>query len=132
MSESKIGEDPRYSIDVRAVTQYLAEQSNPDRDEYVFSYTITITNSGTEEAQLVSRYWRITDANDEVMEVRGDGVVGQQPILGPQESYRYSSGTVLKTAFGYMQGSYQMKSSDGAEFDAPIPAFSLALPNARH
>lgn len=122
----------KHSIDVRVVTQYLAEQSKPDDDEYVFAYTITITNSGLETAQLISRYWRIIDANDEVLEVRGDGVVGQQPVLDPGESYRYTSGTVLKTPVGYMQGSYQMRSESGVEFDAPIPAFSLSHPSALH
>lgn len=120
------------AIDVRVITQYIPEKSNPDQDEYVFAYTITITNEGNESAQLISRYWRITDANDEVLEVRGEGVVGQQPLLEPGESYRYTSGTVLKTAVGYMQGSYQMRSHTGREFDADVPAFSLSLPTALH
>lgn len=120
------------SIEIRVVTQYIPEQSTPEDDEHVFAYTITITNVGTQTAQLISRHWQITDANDEVLEVRGEGVVGQQPILEPGESYRYTSGTVLKTPVGYMQGSYQMRSESGKEFDAPIPAFSLSLPSALH
>lgn len=119
-------------IEIRVVTQYIPEQSTPENDEHVFAYTITITNAGTETAQLISRHWQITDANDEVLEVRGEGVVGQQPILEPGESYRYTSGTVLKTPVGYMQGSYQMRRESGEEFDAPIPAFSLSLPSALH
>lgn len=122
----------RCDIEIRVVTQYIPEQSTPEDDEHVFAYTITITNAGTETAQLISRHWQITDANDEVLEVRGEGVVGQQPILEPGESYRYTSGTVLKTPVGYMQGSYQMRRESGAEFDAPIPAFSLSLPSALH
>lgn len=126
------GSESENNIEVRVITQYIPEQSSPDRSEYVFAYTITITNSGSEAAQLISRYWRITDANDEVLEVRGEGVVGQQPYLEPGESYRYTSGTVLKTAVGYMQGSYQMRSKTGMEFDAAVAAFSLSLPTALH
>lgn len=119
-------------IDIRVVTQYVAEQSNPDAAEYVFAYTITITNRGEQAAQLLRRYWRITDGNNEEQEVRGDGVVGEQPNLASGESYRYTSGAVIKTPVGVMEGSYQMRSADGEMFDAPIAAFSLAYPNALH
>ena len=119
-------------MDIRVVTQYVAEQSNPDAEEYVFAYTITITNHGEQAAQLLRRYWRITDGNNDEKEVRGEGVVGEQPLLGIGESYRYTSGAVLKTPVGVMQGSYEMRSADGETFDAPIAAFSLALPNALH
>ncbi len=119
-------------MDIRVVTQYVPEQSNPDAEEYVFAYTITITNRGEQAAQLLRRYWRITDGNNDEKEVRGEGVVGEQPLLGKGESYRYTSGAVLKTPVGVMQGSYQMCSADGETFDAPIAAFSLALPNALH
>ncbi len=120
------------TIDIQVVTQYIQEQSNPDRGEYVFAYTITITNLGQTSSQLISRYWKIVDANDEVIEVEGDGVVGQQPNLAPGESFRYTSGTALKTAFGVMQGSYQMVGAEGQAFDVEIPAFTLSLPNALH
>ncbi len=119
-------------IDIRVVTQYVAEQSNPDAAEYVFAYTITITNRGEQAAQLLRRYWRITDGNNEEKEVRGDGVVGEQPNLASGESYRYTSGAVIKTPVGVMEGSYKMRSADGEMFDAPIAAFSLAYPNALH
>ncbi|MGI9285165.1 MAG: Co2+/Mg2+ efflux protein ApaG [Pseudomonadales bacterium] len=122
----------RDSIDIRVVTQYVAEQSNPDAAEFVFAYTITITNRGEQAAQLLRRYWRITDGNNEEQEVRGDGVVGEQPNLASGESYRYTSGAVIKTPVGVMEGSYQMRSADGEIFDAPIAAFSLAYPNAVH
>ena len=124
--------DNKSCMDIRVVTQYVAEQSNPDAEEYVFAYTITITNRGEQAAQLLRRYWRITDGNNDEKEVRGEGVVGEQPLLGTGESYRYTSGAVLKTPVGVTQGSYEMHSADGATFDAPIAAFSLALPNALH
>ncbi len=119
-------------IDIRVVTQYVPEQSNPEAAEYVFAYTITITNRGEKAAQLLRRYWRITDGNNEEQEVRGEGVVGEQPHLASGESYRYTSGAVIKTPVGVMEGSYQMLSTDGDTFDAPIAAFSLVYPNALH
>ncbi len=122
----------RHDIEIRVVSQFIPDQSNPDDAEFVFAYTITITNAGDETAQLISRYWRVIDANDEVIEVRGEGVVGEQPVLEPGESYRYTSGTVLKTAVGYMEGSYQMRTDAGEEFEAPIPAFSLSTPSSLH
>lgn len=119
-------------IKVIARSQYVEDQSNPALARYVFAYTITIENIGEAAAQLISRHWIITDANGKVEEVRGDGVVGEQPVLVPGETFRYTSGAVLETPLGTMHGSYQMVDQDGTQFDAPIPAFRLAVPNALH
>jgi ApaG protein len=121
-----------YAIRVHPRPQYLPEQSDPESGRYVFAYTITITNEGRKAAQLVSRHWYITDAAGQVSEVQGPGVVGQQPVLEPGESYTYSSGAVLETPFGTMHGSYQMLGEDGAKFDARIPAFTLVEPRMLH
>jgi ApaG protein len=120
----------RISIDVE--TTYLDDQSEPREQRYVFAYTITIRNEGEIPAKLLTRHWIITDANGRVQEVRGDGVVGEQPYLKPGQGFRYSSGAVLETPVGTMQGSYQMIADDGAQFDAPIPAFRLAMPGMLH
>jgi ApaG protein len=120
----------RISIDVE--TTYLDDQSEPGEQRYVFAYTITIRNEGEIPAKLLTRHWIITDANGRVQEVRGDGVVGEQPYLKPGQGFRYSSGAVLETPVGTMQGSYQMIADDGAQFDAPIPAFRLAKPGMLH
>ena len=120
----------RISIDVE--TTYLDDQSEPREQRYVFAYTITIRNEGEVPAKLLTRHWIITDANGRVQEVRGDGVVGEQPYLKPGQGFRYSSGAVLETPVGTMQGSYQMIADDGAQFDAPIPAFRLAMPGMLH
>jgi ApaG protein len=120
----------RISIDVE--TTYLDDQSEPREQRYVFAYTITIRNEGEVPAKLLTRHWIITDANGRVQEVRGDGVVGEQPYLKPGQGFRYSSGAVLETPVGTMQGSYQMIADDGAQFDAPIPAFRLAMPGMFH
>ena len=125
-------EDRIYDIRVHVATQYVDEQSEPSIDRYVFAYTITIENLGDIAAQLISRHWIITDANGKVQEVQGDGVVGEQPHLDPGESYRYSSGAVLETPVGSMQGSYRMKAEDGIDFDAPIAPFTLAVPGMLH
>jgi ApaG protein len=125
-------EDSSYDIRVHVATQYIDEQSEPSIDRYVFAYTITIENLGDIEAQLISRHWIITDANGKVQEVQGDGVVGEQPRLDPGESYQYSSGAVLETPVGSMQGSYRMKAGDGIDFDAPIAPFTLAVPGMLH
>ena len=117
-------------IDV--ATTYVDEQSEPDADRYVFAYTITIRNDGEIAARLKSRHWIITDANGKVQEVNGDGVVGEQPYLEPGEQFRYSSGAVLETPVGAMQGLYRMEADDGARFDAPIPPFTLAVPGMLH
>ena len=124
--------DKTYSIQVEVETQYVEEQSLPDQDHYVFAYTITIYNSGSVPAQLLNRHWIITDANNRIQEVKGEGVVGELPHLKPGEQYRYTSGTMLETPVGTMRGSYQMLADDGVEFDAKIPAFTLSMPRTLH
>jgi len=111
---------------------FLADQSDPAKNQFVFAYTITITNTGDVPAQLVSRHWIITDAEHKVQEVRGLGVVGQQPMLKPGESFEYTSGTSIQTAVGTMRGTYQMLAEDGQAFDAPIPLFTLSVPRTLH
>ena len=125
-------EDPRYRIDVSVTPRYLAAQSEPEQNRYAFAYTVTIENKGEVAAQLLSRHWIITDGDGRVQEVRGAGVVGQQPHLQPGESHTYSSGTVMATQVGTMQGSYQMLADDGKRFDATIAPFRLAVPGALH
>ena len=115
-----------YSIKISAQSQYQPEQSSPDEQRYVFAYTIRIENQGSKPARLLDRHWIITDADGRVQEVRGQGVVGEQPHLRPGESFQYTSGTVLPTPLGSMHGSYGMVGDDGTRFDATIPAFSLA------
>ena len=116
----------RHAIKVLAQSQFQPEQSDPGDGRYVFSYTITIENAGSEPARLIDRHWIITDADGRVQEVRGEGVVGEQPHLKPGERFRYVSGTVLPTPVGSMHGSYGMVADDGTRFAAEIPAFSLA------
>lgn len=122
----------RYDISVEVDTAYVAEQSLPDAERYVFAYTITIRNTGSVAAKLLTRHWIITDANADVQEVRGEGVVGEQPHLQPGEAFRYTSAAVLKTPVGSMHGSYQMLADDGVRFDAPIAPFTLSYPRALH
>ncbi|MCB1895134.1 MAG: Co2+/Mg2+ efflux protein ApaG [Zoogloeaceae bacterium] len=122
----------RHEIMIEAVAQYLEAESDPDQQRYVFAYHITITNTGTVAAKLVSRHWIITDADGDVQEVRGLGVVGEQPELAPGERFEYTSGCALTTSVGTMQGSYQMRAADGARFDAPIPPFTLSIPRILH
>lgn len=124
--------DPRYQIDVSVTTRYLAAQSQPEQNRYAFSYTVTIVNNGELPAQLLSRHWIITDGDGRVQEVRGAGVIGQQPHIEPGASHTYSSGTVMTTQVGTMQGSYQMLAEDGKRFDATIAPFRLAVPGALH
>lgn len=119
-------------IRIQVITSYIDDQSEPDSDRYVFAYTITITNEGDVAAKLISRHWVITDANGKVQEVSGDGVVGEQPHLKPGEEFRYSSGAVLETPVGAMQGLYRMEAEDGVNFDAPIAPFTLAVPGLLH
>jgi ApaG protein len=119
-------------IDVSAVSAYLAEQSSPEAGEFAFAYTITITNRGEQAAQLISRHWIITDGNDEIQEVKGEGVVGEQPILPPGASFEYTSGTLMQTPTGTMRGSYRMIAEDGTAFDADIPMFSLRATKTLH
>ena len=125
-------DEEQHDIRIKVATSYVDDQSEPDADRYVFAYTITITNSGNVPATLRSRHWIITDANGKVQEVNGDGVVGEQPHLDPGERFRYSSGAVLETPVGAMQGLYRMESDTGASFDAPIEAFTLAVPGLLH
>jgi len=125
-------EDNAPDIRIQVATNYVDDQSEPDADRYVFAYTITICNDGDVAAKLVSRHWVITDANGKVQEVSGDGVVGEQPHLEPGERFRYSSGAVIETPVGAMQGLYRMVGEDGMSFDAPIAPFTLAVPGLLH
>lgn len=120
--------------DIRVSVQsyYIKEQSSPESNHYVFAYTVNIQNKGSIAAKLLTRHWVITDADGKTQEVKGDGVIGEQPHLNPGDSFEYTSGTQMDTPVGQMQGSYQMLSDDGVNFDADIPAFTLALPNALH
>ena len=121
-----------YRIQIQVQTDYLDDQSDPSTERYVFSYTITIANTGQEPARLLNRHWIITDADGKVEEVKGEGVVGKQPYLRPGEAFRYTSGAVLKTPVGSMHGSYGMEGDDGTRFDAEISPFSLAVPQRLH
>jgi ApaG protein len=125
-------EQSQHKIRVDVDTSYLEDQSDPKERRYVFSYTITIRNEGSVPARLLTRHWIITDSNGKVQEVRGEGVVGEQPYLKPGQGFRYSSGAVLETPVGAMQGSYQMVADDGEQFDAPISPFRLAMPGLLH
>lgn len=124
--------DKKYEITVAARTAFVPDQSDTASGRYVFAYTITITNTGTVPAQLMSRHWIITDSNNQVQEVRGAGVIGEQPLLRPNESFQYTSGTAIATPVGTMRGSYQMVAEDGVQFDAPIPEFTLSMPRVLH
>jgi ApaG protein len=121
-----------HDIRVQVATRFLVEQSQPTQNRFVFSYTVTIRNRGAVPAKLLSRHWIITDGNGKIQEVRGDGVVGEQPRVRPGEDYQYTSGAVLETAVGTMRGSYQMLSEDGTRFDASIPEFTLSVPRTLH
>ncbi|MBE2260740.1 MAG: Co2+/Mg2+ efflux protein ApaG [Candidatus Accumulibacter phosphatis] len=127
-----MAESRKYEVAVSAVPKYIAEQSDPANDSYVFAYAITIENVGTVAAQLISRHWIITDAAGEVQEVRGLGVVGRQPLLQPGEKFEYTSGCQLETPVGTMRGSYQLTAVDGKQFDAEIREFTLAVPRVLH
>ena len=127
-----MAEAKRYEVTIVPKSTYVEDQSDPAKNQYVFAYTITLTNTGNVAVQLVSRHWVITDANSKVIEVKGLGVVGQQPQLKPGESFEYTSGTHLETAVGTMRGTYQMVADDGKEFDAPIPPFTLSVPRVLH
>lgn len=125
-------ETKKYDIKVIAHAFYLPDQSDEEEDRYVFAYTITIKNEGNVPAKLVSRHWIITDSDNRVQEVRGTGVVGEQPLLEPNESFEYTSGTSLGTPVGTMRGTYQMVAEDGTRFDATIPEFTLSVPRVLH
>jgi ApaG protein len=120
------------NIRVDVETRYIEDQSNPEQNFYVFAYTITIRNKGQQSAKLLTRHWVITDSNQKIQEVRGDGVVGEQPLLKPGEQFVYTSGTMLETAVGTMKGSYQMLADDGSQFDATIDEFVLSTPRVLH
>jgi len=122
----------KYDITVSTKTQYLADQSDEAAGKFVFAYTITIKNTGSAPAQLISRHWVITDSNGKVQEVKGLGVVGEQPLLAPGEGYEYTSGASIATPVGTMRGTYQMVAEDGTRFDATIPEFTLSIPRVLH
>ena len=122
----------RYEFSVTVETVFVPDQSDVEQNRYVFSYTITITNTGSIAAQLISRHWVITDATDNVQQVRGLGVVGVQPLLQPGEHFQYTSGTVIATPVGTMHGSYHMTAEDGTQFDAAIEPFTLSMPRVLH
>lgn len=127
-----MGRSPNYAMEVSVESMYVEAQSVPESRRYVFAYTVTIRNTGDIPAKLLSRHWIITDSNGKTQEVRGEGVVGEQPHLQPGESFQYTSGTMIETAVGSMRGSYQMIADDGVEFDAAIPAFTLSVPRVLH
>jgi len=120
--------DSKYDISVKVDSQYIEAESNPEANRYVFAYTVNIKNNGEIGAKLISRHWIITDANNRTQEVKGKGVIGEQPYLKPGESFEYTSGTMMETPVGSMQGSYQMIANDEHHFDAIIVPFTLALP----
>lgn len=132
MHVSTAQELPKHRIQVEVKTAFLEAQSAPEMNRYVFAYTITITNTGSTPAKLLTRHWIITDANEKTQEVRGEGVVGEQPYLAPGMSFQYTSGTMIETPVGSMHGSYQMIADDGASFDAEIPRFVLSMPRVLH
>lgn len=119
-------------IQIEVTTRYLKEQSEPTSKRFAFAYTITISNNGTSTAQLLNRHWHISDDNNQVEEVKGEGVIGEQPRIAPGEAFTYTSGAVIKTEVGTMQGSYEMCWADGAKFTAAIPPFLLAIPHTVH
>jgi ApaG protein len=127
MAESK-----KYQVAVSTTPQFIADQSDPATERYVFAYTIIIENVGTVPAQLISRHWIITDANSRIQEVRGLGVVGQQPLLNPGEKFEYTSGCQLDTPVGTMRGSFQMTAEDGTQFEALVDEFTLSIPRVLH
>ncbi|MBL4569535.1 MAG: Co2+/Mg2+ efflux protein ApaG [Alcanivorax sp.] len=123
---------PRHNIQVSVETEFLADQSDPESQRWVFAYHITIRNEGTVSARLLTRHWIITDGEDRVQEVHGEGVIGEQPHIAPGQAFSYTSGAILETEVGSMRGSYQMIGEDGAHFDAQVPMFTLAVPHALH
>ncbi|PKO44560.1 MAG: Co2+/Mg2+ efflux protein ApaG [Betaproteobacteria bacterium HGW-Betaproteobacteria-22] len=122
----------RYACTVKVEVTFIPEQSDVEHNRYVFAYHVTIVNTGSMSAQLVSRHWLITEADGQRQEVKGLGVVGAQPFIKPNESYEYTSGTVINTPMGKMQGSYQMVAEDGTHFDAEIAPFALSMPRVLH
>ena len=122
----------QHNIVVNVTTTHITEQSDAKAERYVFTYTITIRNEGSMAAQLLTRHWVITNADGKTQEVRGDGVIGEQPTIKPGNTFQYTSGTMLETPVGSMYGSYQMRTDDGTTFDAKIEPFTLSVPNALH
>jgi ApaG protein len=122
----------QYEFSVQVRVRFVSEQSDPAADTYLFAYTIRVQNTGSVAAQLLTRHWIITDGNGKVEEVRGPGVVGEQPRLAPGESFEYTSGCPLTTPYGTMRGSYQCVAADGVTFDVPIPEFVLTVPRVLH
>jgi len=129
---TRMAESKKYEITVKTQAEYIPDQSDVESERFVFAYTITITNTGNITAQLISRHWLITDATDQVQEVRGLGVIGEQPLLKPGESFEYTSGCVIATPVGTMHGSYQMVAEDGSKFEAPVAEFTLNMPRVLH
>jgi ApaG protein len=127
-----VAQEKLYSIEVSTATEYLADQSDESAGRFVFSYTITLRNNGSVAAKLISRHWIITDSQGLVQEVRGLGVVGNQPVLDPGESFEYTSGAAIATSVGTMKGTYQMLATDGTRFEAAIPEFTLSVPRVLH
>lgn len=127
-----MSDEPHYELSIHVETEYVPDQSYPEHNRYVFAYTITISNTGDIGAKLIKRHWVITDANNKVQEVHGEGVIGEQPHLRPGRSYRYTSAAVLETPLGCMQGTYDMLADDGVEFEAPVPLFRLSTPLTLH
>ena len=125
-------QDMPYVIDVDVEPRFLADQSEPEAGRYVFAYTIHIRNCGRVPARLLGRHWLITDGNGKVQEVEGEGVIGEQPWLRPGEDFEYTSGAVLETVHGVMEGRYDMLADDGTRFQAPIPVFALTVPRTLH
>jgi ApaG protein len=124
--------DAKHKITVQAQVAFIPDQSDSESNRYAFAYTITVTNTGTVAARLISRHWIITDSDSQVQEVRGDGVVGEQPLLNPNEAFQYTSGAIIATPVGTMRGTYHMLAEDGTKFDAQIPEFTLAMPRMLH
>ncbi|HEY9191971.1 MAG TPA: Co2+/Mg2+ efflux protein ApaG [Methyloversatilis sp.] len=127
-----MSEANKYEAKVAVQTRYVEDQSDPEEARYIFSYTVTITNTGTVPAQLISRHWIILDSAETEQQIRGLGVIGQQPLIKPGEKFEYTSGCALNTPVGTMRGSYQMVAEDGTHFDAEIPEFTLAMPRILH
>ena len=132
MKEGVGMDSERYNIEVSVESQYIEKESDPEQSRYVFAYTVTIVNQGSVSARLLTRHWIISDADGNTQEVRGDGVIGEQPYLQAGEGFRYTSGTILDTPLGVMRGTYQMLADDGRRFDATIPPFRLANPRLLH
>jgi ApaG protein len=132
MQSTAVAESQKHEITVVPKAIFVEDQSDPSKNQYVFAYTISIVNTGTVPVQLVSRHWLITDANGKVDEVKGLGVIGQQPWLKPGESFEYTSGTNIETAVGTMRGTYSMLAEDGQAFEAAIPPFTLSVPRILH